>query len=136
MPGDPQTLTYPVYYAGSYKTLYKTFMRAMMNRYAANSNVGYIRFGLARGVPPADDGVLGSDGDRGLQHGVGELHHGDDLDAEGPAAGDCERVRGVQLMAGINQYGSPIQLAAIAFEAQNAMSLGFGFGSQGLQGAT
>ena len=44
--------------------------------------------------------------------------------------------RAVQLMAAINQYGSPIQLAAIAFEAQNAMSLGFGFGSQGLQGAT
>jgi len=45
-----------VYYTGSYRTNYTTFIQAVMNRYGANGNVGYIRFGLARGgevFPPA-----------------------------------------------------------------------------------
>jgi hypothetical protein len=41
--------------------------------------------------------------------------------------------RVVQLMAALNQYGNPIQYNVTTFEAENAVSLGFGFGSQGLQ---
>jgi uncharacterized protein (TIGR03437 family) len=43
-----QTLEYPVYYTGSYRTNYTAFIGAVMDRYGANGNVGYIRFGLAR----------------------------------------------------------------------------------------
>jgi hypothetical protein len=41
----------------------------------------------------------------------------------------------VQLMAALDQYGSPVQYGVTDFEATNAKSLGFGFGSQGLSNA-
>ena len=133
------TLQYPVYYSGSYKSYYKTFIQAVMNRYGGNANVGYIRFGLARGgevFPTCLTQMMTFSGfstidefntqwesylvemtqfQQGLQTGI--------VAASG---------RAVQLMAALDQYGSPTQWAVADFEAANAKSLGFGFGSQGL----
>ena len=133
------TLQYPVYYAGSYRSNYKTFIQAVMNRYGGNANVGYIRFGLARGgevFPTCLAQMMTFSGfstttefntqwesylaemtqfQQGIETQI--------VNASGRAA---------QLMAALDQYGSPTQYAVTDFEAANAKSLGFGFGSQGL----
>ncbi|MGO9230280.1 MAG: hypothetical protein ACLQKA_13880 [Bryobacteraceae bacterium] len=133
------TMQYPVYYAGSYQADYRTFIQAVMNRYGGNDNVGYIRFGLSRGgeaYPTCLNQMMAFSGfsaigqfdaqwesyitdmtqfQQGLQTQI--------IDAGG---------RAVQLMAALNQYGNPVQYAVADFEATNAKSLGFGFGSQGL----
>lgn len=138
-PTNGQTLSYPVYYAGSYLTYYKTFIQAVMNRYGANSHVGYIRFGLARGgevFPTCLTQMMTFSGlattaqfntlwenyltqmtqfQKGLQTQI--------VNAGGSA---------VQIMTALDQYGAPVQYGVTDFEASNAKSLGFGFGSQGL----
>jgi uncharacterized protein (TIGR03437 family) len=134
-----QTLQYPVYYTGSYRTYYSGFIQAVMNRYGANPNVGYIRFGLARGgevFPTCLTQMMAFSGltsigqfntvwedyltaMTGLQK---DLHTGI-VSTAGHA---------VQLMTALDPYGSPVQYAVNDFEAANARSLGFGFGSQGL----
>ena len=43
------TTPYPVYYVDPFKSYHKTFIQAVLNRYGANPNVGYIRFGLSKG---------------------------------------------------------------------------------------
>jgi uncharacterized protein (TIGR03437 family) len=135
-----QTLQYPVYYTGSYKTYYKAFVQAVMNRYGPNGNIGYIRFGLARGgeVFPTclsqmmtySGAATTSEFNTIWQNYIMEMTafqksmHTAILNTAGQV---------VQLMAAINQYGSPVQYPPIMFEAANAKGLGFGFGSQGLQ---
>jgi len=133
------TLQYPVYYSGSYPSNYRTFIQAVMNRYGGNPGVGYIRFGLARGgevFPTCLAQMMAFSGfsttsqfnaqwesylaamtqfQQGLQTQI--------VNAGGRAA---------QLMAALDQYGSPTQWAVMDWEAANAASLGFGFGSQGL----
>ena len=135
-----QTLQYPVYYAGSYKTNYKAFIQAVMNRYGANNNIGYIRFGLARGgevFPTCLPQMMAfssvtaiSDFNTIWQNYITEMTS---LQNSAQSAILSRAGHVAQLMAAINQYGSPVQYSVIAFEAQNAKSLGFGIGSQGLQ---
>lgn len=134
-----QTLQYPVYYSGSYKSSYKAFVQAVINRYAGNNNVGYIRFGLSRGgevFPTCLPQMMTFSGfstidqfnakwesyitemtqfQQGLQAQIVQAHG-----------------RAAQLMAALDQYGSPTQFAVNDWEAANARSLSFGFGSQGL----
>jgi uncharacterized protein (TIGR03437 family) len=133
------TLQYPVYYSGSYKSNYKTFVQAVMNRYGGNANVGYIRFGLARGgevFPTCLTQMMTFSGFSSTSefntqwesYIVEMTQFQQGLQTQIVAAGG----RAAQLMAALDQYGSPTQYAVADFEAANAKSLGFGFGSQGL----
>lgn len=133
------TLQYPVYYAGSYPAYYKTFIQAVMSRYGGNPNIGYIRFGLARGgevFPTCLSQMMTFSGFSTIDQfnaqwesyltGMLQFHkqlQTQIVSASGSAA---------QLMTALDQYGSPVQYAVTDFEAANAKSFGFGFGSQGL----
>jgi hypothetical protein len=135
-----QTLTYPVYYAGSYYTNYRTFIQAVLNRHGSNPNVGYIRFGLARGgeVFPTcmaqmmtySNLTTTAQFNTLWQNYIADMTM---LQKNAQTAIRASAGRVVQLMAALNQYGTPVQYSVLAFEAQNAKSLGFGFGSQGLE---
>ncbi len=133
------TLQYPVYYSGSYKSNYKTFIQAVMNRYGGNPSVGYIRFGLARGgevFPTCLAQMMAFSGFSTLDQFNNQwesylkemTQFQQNLQTQIVAASG----RAVQLMAALDQYGSPTQYTVTDFEAANAKSLGFGFGSQGL----
>jgi len=137
-----QTLQYPVYYAGSYESNYKTFIQAVMNRYGGNANVGYIRFGLARGgevFPTCMTQMMTFSGlsttaefNTQWENYLTEMtRFQQGLQTQIINTGG----RAVQLMAALDQYGTPVQYAVTDFEAANATSLGFGFGSQGLSNA-
>jgi uncharacterized protein (TIGR03437 family) len=127
-----QTLSYPVYYSGSYLTYYKTFIQAVLNRYGANSNVGYIRFGLARGgevFPTCLTQMMAFSGTSTIAqfNTLWENYITEMTQYQQQLSGTT-----VQLMTALDQYGAPVQYAVTDFEAANAKSLGFGFGSQGL----
>jgi len=137
-----QTLQYPVYYAGSYPGYLQTFIQAVMNRYGANNNVGYIRFGLARGgevFPTCLNEMMTFSGLSTIaqfntvwENYITQMtQYQQSLQAQIVNGGG----RAVQLMAALDQYGTPVQYSATDFEAANAKSLGFGFGSQGLSAA-
>ena len=127
---------FPVYYSLGYKNNYKTFIQALLTRYGSNPYIGYIRFGLAQGgeanpscVPQLLQlgGYSQSQFDTVWQSYVAEMTLFQQtvlapIQAQGPS---------IQLMAALN--GFPNNGGTPDFEAQNAVSLGFGFGSQGLQ---
>ena len=138
--GTPTLYSYPVYYSPGYKNNYKTFIQAVLNRYAGNPGVGYIRFGISRGgeaFPTCLTQMMALGGystiaqfDAEWESYITEMtdFQQTTLNAIALSSG-----RVVQLMAALNQYGTPVQYNVTSFEAQNAVSLGFGFGSQGLQ---
>ncbi len=137
--GTSTLYSYPVYYSPGYKNNYKTFIQAVLNRYGSNPGVGYIRFGISRGGEAfptcltqmmALGGYSISQFDAVWEGYISEMtaFQQSALNAIAASSG-----RVVQLMAALNQYGTPIQYNVTSFEAQNAVSLGFGFGSQGLQ---
>jgi hypothetical protein len=140
--GGTTQYSYPVYYSAGYQNNYKTFVQALLNRYGSNSSVGYIRFGLARGgeADPTCLTQLMALGNYSISQfdtvwenyltGMTAFEKSIQsslLTSAGPAG------HVVQLMQALNQYGNPVQYNVTSFEAQNAASLGFGFGSQGLQ---
>jgi uncharacterized protein (TIGR03437 family) len=136
------TLTYPVYYSDSYKSSYKDFIRAVLNRYGANRSVGYIRVGLARGgevFPTCLQEMMTFSGLTSMaQFNMQWENYITEMTAlQKTLQTQIVNTSGhaVQLMAAINQYGSPIQLDVLSYEAVNAKFLGFGFGSQGLTGS-
>lgn len=127
-----QTLSYPVYYSGTYNTDYKIFIQAVLNRYGANSNVGYIRFGLGRGgevFPTCLTQMMAFSGASTLAqfNTLWENYIAEMTQYQKQLSGTT-----VQLMTALDQYGTPVQYSVTDFEASNAKSLGFGFGSQGL----
>ena len=133
------TLQYPVYYAGSYESNYKTFIQAVMDRYGGNGNVGYIRFGLSRGgevfptclaqmMTYSGFSTIAQFNTQWENYIIDMTQFQKELQTQIVNAGG----RAAQLMAALDQYGSPVQYAVNDFEAANAKSLGFGFGSQGL----
>jgi hypothetical protein len=110
-----------------------------MNRYGGNGNVGYIRFGLSRGgeVFPtclaqmmafSNFFTIDQFNMQWESYIVEMTRFQKDLQTQIVNAGG----RAVQLMAALDVYGNPAQYAVNDFEAANAKSLGFGFGSQGL----
>jgi hypothetical protein len=134
------TTTLPVYFSPGYMNNYKAFITALLNRYGADPRIGYIRFGIARGGE-AFPACLTE-----LMQAAGVTTLGDfntfwenyivemtafQKSLQTTLLHSAGRV--VQLMAALNQYGNPVQWAVADFEGQNAKSLGFGFGSQGLQ---
>ncbi len=136
------TLQYPVYYTDTYKSNYKTFIQAVLDWSGANSNIGYIRFGLARGgevFPTCLQQMMAFSGFASLtQFNVQWEGYITEMSAfQRTLQAQIISTAGysVQLMAAINQYGSPTQFDVLSFEAANATSLGFGFGSQGLTGS-
>ena len=134
-----QTLTYPVYYTGSYRASYSTFIQAVMNRYGANPNVGYLRFGLARGgevFPTCLAQMMAFSGLASIDqfNATWEKYLSDMTGLQKNAQTALVNSAGhaVQLMTALDPYGTPVQYAVNDFEAANARSLGFGFGNQGL----
>ena len=124
--------SYPVYYSPGYKDNYKTFVGALLNRYGRTSNVGYIRFGLSRGgeaFPTCLTEMMQQGGYSTLsQFNTVWENYISEMTAFQQGIPHT-----VQLMAALNQYGWPTQWAVCDWEANNAVALGFGFGSQGLQ---
>jgi hypothetical protein len=140
-PNRGTTASYPVYYTDVYKGYLKTFMQAVINRYGANSNVGYIRFGLSRGgevFPTCLQQMETFSGfstlaqfDTQWESYITEMTaFQKGLLSQIPNASSGHVV---QLMAALDEFGSPAQNSVTDFEAKNAVSLGFGFGSQGLE---
>jgi hypothetical protein len=132
------TTSMPVFYVDPFKSYLKTFMQAVLNRYGANPNLGYIRFGLATGgeaFPPCLHELMSYSGfstlaqfDAQWESYVTEMTQWQQtVQAEIPSSSG----RPVRLMAALNWFGSPPQYSVCDFEAKNAVSLGFGFGSQG-----
>jgi uncharacterized protein (TIGR03437 family) len=137
-----QTLQYPIYYTDSYKSNYKAFVRAVLTRYGGNSNVGYIRVGLARGgevFPTCLQEMMTFSGLTSITqfNTLWENYIVEMTSFQKGIQTDIMNTAGyaAQLMAAINQYGTPVQHDVLSFEAANAKSLGFGFGSQGLTGS-
>ena len=139
--GSTTANPYPVYYSPGYKNNYQTFIQAVLNRYATNPNVGYIRFGTSQGgeaYPTCLDQLMTQGGfaniaqfDTQWESYVAEITAFEQTALASIAASSGGNT--VQLMAALNQFGTPVQYNVTSFEAQNAVSLGFGFGSQGLQ---
>ena len=123
--------TYPIYYSPGYKNNYKTFLAALLSRYGSDPRIGYIRTGLSRGgevFPSCLTQMMQSSGTSLSQFN----NIWQDYVAE-ITAFQQGIPHTVQLMAALDQYGWPTQFAVCDWEANNAVSLGFGFGSQGLQ---
>jgi hypothetical protein len=114
--GSATIYSYPVYYSAGYKNNYKTFIQAVLNHYGSNPNVGYIRFGVARGgeaFPTCLTQMMALGGystlarfDTVWESYVAEMtaFQQSTLNSIAVPSG-----RVVQLMAALNQYGNPIQ---------------------------
>ena len=138
--GSTTAYSFPVYYSAGYQNNYKSFIQAVLNRYGSNPSVGYIRFGVARGGEAfptclAEMMSLGGYSTVAQFDTVWENYIAEMTAFQKSTLASISSSSGyaVQLMAALNQYGSPIQYNVTSFEAQNAISLGFGFGSQGLE---
>jgi uncharacterized protein (TIGR03437 family) len=131
--------TYPVYYSPGYEINYQKFMSAVLNQYGTNPNVGYIRFGLARGgeaFPTCMTEMMQLAGQTSTDQfdTVWKKYITDMTAFQKNIQAQILSANGhvVQLMGALNQYGSSANSNVTDFEASNAASLGFGFGSQGL----
>ena len=138
--GTSTVYTYPVPYSAGYQNNYKPFISAVLNRYGSNPSVGYIRFGLSRGgeVFPTcltQMMTLGGYSTIAQFDTEWESYLTEMTAYQKTIQSSILNSAGfvVQLMAALNQYGTPVQYNVTSFEAQNAATLGFGFGSQGLQ---
>ena len=131
----------PVWFAGSWKTFYKTFIAVLMARYGSDPRVGYRRFGLSEGgetYPECVSGLMTTFGwteDQLNSQWLAYIAEMTSYQASLPHT--------VQLTTALNQYGTnaqqnhyPLPAAQYAVcdaEAANAVALGMGFGTQGLQ---
>jgi hypothetical protein len=123
--------SYPVYYSPGHKNNYKTFLRAFLNRYGSDPRIGYIRIGLARGgevFPTCLTQMMQLGGYSTSQFNTVWENYIAEMTAFQQSI-----PHSVQLMAALNQYGWPTQFPVCDWEASNAVALGFGFGSQGLE---
>jgi hypothetical protein len=130
------TQTYPVYYSAVYKNDYKIFMKALMNKYGTDPNIGYIRFGFSQGgevYPTCLSQMMSLSGyktlaafDTAWESYITEMTQYEKT----LQAGLSGHV--AALLTDINQFGNPPQYSVTDWEAANAVSLGIGFGNQGL----
>lgn len=133
------TRTDPVYFSAGYMNNYQNFIQAVLNRYGSNPSVAYMRFGLAQGGEAFPSCLQ----EQMAAAGVGSISAFDtfwenyissmtsfEKSVQESVLNSSGRV--VQLMQALNEFGNPPQYNVTQFEAQNAKSLGFGFGSQGL----
>jgi hypothetical protein len=123
----------PNYFDASFQTPYKAFMAAVVEHYSANSSLGYIRFGLARGgetfpalgfdSDPVCDAVFlnswGWTSTTWISYLTSMLNYEGTLNSP------------VQLMVGINEVNSDLTIPNAV--AASAVQNGIGFGSQGLE---
>jgi hypothetical protein len=131
------TSSWPVYYLDPFKSYYKTFMQAVLNRYGANPNVGYIRFGLGKGAetfPTCMSAMMTYSGFTQQQF---------DAQWESYNAEMTQYLQGVQaqirqssgrvveIMTSMNGVGTSSSYAVNDFQAKDAASKGMGFGCQG-----
>jgi hypothetical protein len=121
----------PLYYAGSYRGLYKTFIAVVMNRYGNDPRIGYIRFGLSQGgeaFPTCLAQMMAVNNDKQSQFNTRWENYILEMQAY-----QNNLPHTVQLMSPTTQFGTPVQYSVNDWEASNAVSLGFGFGTNGLQ---
>jgi len=125
----------PNYLAAAFQDNYKTFMAAMIQHYAGNPNIGYIRFGLGHGgesLPVANwNDTTTACGQAyvntwGLTIQSWEGYLSSMLNYEGSLNSP------VQLMVGVTPMGNPGSQVP-DYAAPIAVQNGIGFGSQGLQ---
>jgi hypothetical protein len=125
----------PNYLAAAFQDNYKNFMAAMVQHYANDPNVGYIRFGLGHGgesLPVANwNDTTTSCGQAyvntwGLTIQTWEGYLSSMLNYEGSLGSP------VQLMVGVTPMGNPGSQVP-DYAAPIAVQNGIGFGSQGLQ---
>jgi hypothetical protein len=130
--------SFPVYYLDPYKSYLKTFHKAVLERYGANPNIGYIRLGISKGGEETPTcatqlGALSGSStwaqfDALWESFVTEMT---EFQKTVQAGGSSSSGRQVQLMTALDgQFGTPPQHSVADFEAKNAASLGFGFGDQ------
>lgn len=125
----------PNYLAAAFQDNYKNFMAAMVQHYANNPNIGYIRFGLGHGgesLPVANwNDTTTACGQAyvntwGLTIQSWEGYLSSMLSYEGSLSSP------VQLMVGVTPMGNPGSQVP-DYAAPIAVQNGIGFGSQGLQ---
>lgn len=125
----------PNYLASAFQKNYKAFMAAMIQHYAGNPNVGYIRFGLGHGgesLPVANwNDTTTACGQAyvnawGLSIQTWENYLSSMLNYEGSLNSP------VQLMVGVTPMGNPTTQVP-DFAAPIAVQNNIGFGSQGLE---
>jgi len=125
----------PNYLASAFQSNYQAFMAAMIQHYANNPNIGYIRFGLGHGgesLPVANwNDTTTACGQAyvntwGLTIQGWENYLSTMLNYEGSLNSP------VQLMVGVTPMGNPGDTVP-DYAAPNAVQNGIGFGSQGLQ---
>lgn len=124
--------SYPVYYNSVYKQSYQTFIKALLNRYGSDPRIGYIRVGLSRGgeaFPTCLAALiqLGGYTDLDQFNSVWESYIAEMTAVQQTVPHTA------QLVTPVNQYGTLGQYEVPDWEAANAVTLGFGFGCQGLQ---
>jgi hypothetical protein len=127
----------PNYFAAAFETNYQNFMAAVIQRYAQNPGIGYIRFGLGHGgesLPVA--------GWNDTSTACGEAY----VDAWGLSAQSWEQYLAlmlnyegsldspIQLMLGLTPMGNPKRTVP-DFAAPVAVQNSIGIGSQGLEAA-
>jgi len=131
----------PVWFGDTFKTYYKTFVAAVMSRYGSDPRVGYMRFGLSEGgesYPECVGGLMTAFNWTEAQLNTEWLAYIAEMTSY-----QASLPHTVQLVTALNQYGTvaqqhayPLptgQYAVCDAEAANAVSLGMGFGTQGLQ---
>ncbi len=115
---------YPVVYEAPFMTAYQNFIKAVIQHYNGNSTIGYMRFGL-------------SVGDEAQPYCTDELPNWNYPDTWSTYVGDMDTLEGSQkpqmrLMESLNAVNGDITTLP-SIEAGDAVSNGFGFGSNGWQ---
>ena len=130
-----QDTTVPAFTMTRTKTITRTLFQALLNRYGANPNIGYVRFGLGRGgrTSPVTMTASGLSSlnqfDTHWENHVTEILNFE-KSVQMSVLNSSGRV--VQTLTTLNQFGTPPQYNVTQYEAQTAEQLDFGFGSQGL----
>ena len=122
----------PVVYEAPFKVAYQNFIRAVLQHYQGNSNIGYMRFGLASGnetfafctqemqALPAPNTFT----TQVWEDWVSSMETFEKSALPNPP---------IQLMQSLNHLDTTSYTALPDFEAQTAVMNGFGFGDNGLQ---
>lgn len=115
----------PVFWNPDFVSSYRSFMAAVIDKYASQSSIGYIRFGLGAGgeIYPACMYALE---DYGFSRDTWRKYLFDMLDYEKSLNSPK------QLAVGLNAFGNPPDLAFTASIAEHAVQDGIAIGNQGL----
>lgn len=125
----------PNYLAVAFQNNYKNFMTALLQHYANNPNIGYIRFGLGHGgesLPVANWNDTSTACGQAYVNTWGFTVQGWENYLSTMLTYESSLNSTVQLMVGVTPMGNPGDQVP-DYEAPVAVQNGIGFGSQGLQ---